>query len=54
MYLNDRIFDPRDPQLVATIATTTDAYRADVPRYAEDRPDFRNFRAIMLSNRGTL
>lgn len=54
MYLNDRIFDPRDPRLVASVATLDDARKADVPKLAEDRFDFREMRASMQSNRGVL
>lgn len=57
MYRNDRIFDPRDPRLVATIATTQDARTAGSREHArtyEDSFDFRSFRAEMQGNRGVL
>lgn len=57
MYRNDRVFDPRDVRLVATIATTRDARAAHTREHArtyEDSFDFRSFRAEMQGNRGVL
>ena len=55
-YRNDRIFDPRDPRLVASVATTRDA-QAQARRHErthEDSSDFRDMRAMMRGNRGVL
>lgn len=51
-----RIFDPRDPQLIASVSTTADARNAasyrPSQRDAEDSHDFREIRALMNNRTG--
>lgn len=57
MYRNDRIFDPRDVRMVATVGTLKDARAASTRHHVrtyEDSFDFRSFRHEMQGNRGVL
>jgi hypothetical protein len=49
-----RIFDPRDPQLVASVSTTQDARNAGRrnERTVEDSRDFREIRSLMNNRWG--
>ena len=53
-----RIFDPRDPQLIASVSTTQDArnaatmHRSSQQRDHEDSHDFREIRSLMSNRTG--
>lgn len=51
-----RVFDPRDPQLIASVATTRDARdaseRLSMRREPEDSHSFREIRSIMSNRTG--
>lgn len=48
-----RIFDPRDPQLVASVSTTRDAQNAARRTFRKDAEDSHSFREIrsLMNNR---